>query len=113
MNESKFDKLKKELVEVMGEGFVCDAQGDRLGSVDEFHGCEETYSGFWCTGEGGHKFADTGMRGCNYYAFDIPQLRKYYSIDGSILDDFFNWLDNRSLYAEWYDTGTVMIYEQH
>jgi hypothetical protein len=108
--KAKWLKLKKEIQSVMGKGFICDNGGNRLGSTSEFYGGEETYRGFWCDGESRYEFKNTGMAGTDYYAFDIPGLSKHYSKDGSILDEFYDWLSDRGLYCEWHDCGTVMIY---
>lgn len=103
MNEEKFEGLREKLMSVMGKDFVC-------GSISDFVGNPEDFSGWWCTGEGDHEFKDTKMQGCSYYAFDIPDISNRYSNLGSVLNEFSDWLDENELYLEWWDAGTVMIY---
>ena len=106
--ELEFERIKSELKSVVGEGFICDMNGN--GSIDSFYGNEETFIGFWCCGEDSNEFKDTGMQATNYYAFDIPSISHRYSKCGSVLNEFTDWLDERGMYLEWYDAGTCMIY---
>lgn len=73
-----------------------------LRTTEEFNGTE---GGIWTSGEDSpqHK----GLPLFNYHSQDGGS--KSYTF--GVRNFLHNWLENRGWYCEWYDTGTVMIWE--
>ncbi len=79
------------------------------GTVDEFHGHKETYSGLWVSGESGFglPLVIDGEDFGTTPAFDYWGLMKYGGVD----ERMRKFLEKHGYHPEWYDPGTMMLYK--
>ena len=89
--KQRLENIEKEFKKFFIEPDVC-------GSVDEFNGWEETYSGLWLNGESG-----------NFISEDVPAF-DYWNYAGGVHEKAMEWADNHNVYFEWHDAGTMMLY---
>ncbi len=76
------------------------------GTIDEFYGNEETYSGLWISGEEGNELG-VEIEGTMFYdcAFN------YWAMDYKVNPKMEKFLEHNGYMAEWNDAGTVMLYK--
>ncbi len=87
--EERLDRLRDDLEKFLEKPNIA-------GTIDEFYGYEEEYSGLWMSGEGGN------LR-------DGVPVWDYYSLyDGS--EEINKLLARHHAHFEWHDAGTVMVY---
>jgi hypothetical protein len=68
--------------------------------TEDFNGEE---GGIWLSGEDMSEYK--GQTIYSYYSFD------YKNREFGVLDKWENELKKRGWYSQWYDTGTIMLYE--
>ncbi len=117
--EYRLDEFRKAFEKFVKNPKVC-------GTVDEFHGYEESFCGLWVSGEEGNEMGDGKPAFCygapdrwsticlkgNEMGDGKPALS--HSVDFlyefGIHKDMRSWLEKQGFYAQWFDGGTVMIY---
>ena len=75
-----------------------------LRTTEEFYGDKDRAGGIWTSGENGYEDEKGNL------------LFDYYEEFGSnwvfgVNKDFSDWLEKRGWFCEWYDAGTIMIWE--
>jgi hypothetical protein len=72
-------------------------------TTEEFDGTE---GGVWTSGESGLE-DKKGLPVFNYYAQDNSETTYIFGVRKTL----HNWLEKQGWYCEWYDAGTLMIWE--
>jgi hypothetical protein len=71
-------------------------------TTEEFDGGK---GGIWTSGEDGAE--EKGLPLLNYYAQDNSETTYIFGVKKTL----HNWLEKKGWYCEWYDAGTMMIWE--
>ena len=104
-NKKRLKALKKDMLQIIDEDpAIC-------GTANEFDGTPETYCGLWVGAEGQNliKAKDGDMMAAFDYNYIHMDINERYSRTG-VLHEMSDLLDKHESYAEYHDSGTVMIY---
>ena len=96
-NKERLESLRAEILDFLEDPQI-------VGTVDEFYGCKETYSGLWMSCEGGNIMPDGSP------AFLPTHLVDRGPYEFHIHSEFQKMLDRYNAGVEHRDAGTVMIY---